>query len=435
MIEILSIISQFLVFLIIFSFPLTPQILNNSLKLKKTFTLIDAHSLNIFFFLYICLLLSFTNIDIKIFFKIYFAISVLFLFFNYKKLDLKFNNSNLFSFFLFLLLIFSIFFYIAQNLKLEQDGHFWLEKALIFLMVINSSLKDVSTNAEYPHLGSYIWAFFWKNSFLELEYFGRYFQIYFYIIAIFLIVNNFNLNINLKIFSILFIVLITFEPYLFAGYQEYLIFISLIIASKYMSMIDFKNKANLKIVFLTLFILYITCWFKDEGVVYFIIFSTLIILFLNKSLTTKFNFLLFILLLLLLQYYLQKYVIGIHGFPHNNLSTIITELFNIKLFLNKIFDIFLGMLISFIKYPLWLLILFSIFLCLIFNKKLEKLNKLLLYGLILNLGFIFILFLSFGQESYQWYIKVTLDRLLFQTSGFYILLIVFALKNLKIIYK
>ena len=140
-------------------------------------------------------------------------------------------------------------------------------------------------------------------------------------------------------------------------------------------------------------------------------------------------------LLLLLQYYLQKYVIGIHGFPHNNLSTIITELFNIKLFLNKIFDIFLGMLISFIKYPLWLLILFSIFLSLIFNKKLEKLKKLLLYGLILNLGFIFILFLSFGQESYQWYIKVTLDRLLFQTSGVEILLIVFALKNLKIIYK
>ena len=109
MIEILSIISQFLVFLIIFSFPLTPQILNNSLKLKKTFTLIDAHSLNIFFFLYICLLLSFTNIDIKIFFKIYFAISVLFLFFNYKKLDLNLIT-QIYSLFFILLLIFSIFF-------------------------------------------------------------------------------------------------------------------------------------------------------------------------------------------------------------------------------------------------------------------------------------------------------------------------------------
>lgn len=206
MTEALSIFLQLLIFLILFSFPFTPKFLNNSLNLKKTVNIIDAHTINIIFFLYVCLILSFTNIALETFFKGYLLLSIFFVFYNLKNLKLDLSNS--FIFFLFILIVFSIFVSIAQNLRLESDGHLWLEKVLIFFNGKDIKLiTTVPTHPEYPHLGSYIWAFFWKNSILELEYFGRFFQPYFYIISIFLIVNSLNFkNKNLKIFFILFLI-------------------------------------------------------------------------------------------------------------------------------------------------------------------------------------------------------------------------------------
>ena len=60
MIEIFSITCQLLVFLIIFSFPFNTDNLNNVLNLKKnTLNNLDAHSLNIIFFIYLCLIFFF----------------------------------------------------------------------------------------------------------------------------------------------------------------------------------------------------------------------------------------------------------------------------------------------------------------------------------------------------------------------------------------
>ena len=86
MIEIFSILCQLIIFITIFSFPFTPKILNNSIGSKKTFNIIDAHTINIIFFLYLSLLLSFTGINLIFFFKIYFVLAVVFILFNFKKL-------------------------------------------------------------------------------------------------------------------------------------------------------------------------------------------------------------------------------------------------------------------------------------------------------------------------------------------------------------
>ena len=53
--------------------------------------------------------------------------------------------------------------------------------------------------------------------------------------------------------------------------------------------------------------------------------------------------------------------------------------------------------------------------------------------LILNLAFIFVVFLGFSE--YEWYISVTLDRLLFQTSGLYLIFSFLLIKDLKIFQK
>jgi hypothetical protein len=78
----------------------------------------------------------------------------------------------------------------------------------------------------YPHLGSYIWAFFWKNSFLQLEYFGRFFYVFIFLVAIFSLVEQLNLTFSLieRLLFILFICYLSTNYFLFGGYQEYLLF-------------------------------------------------------------------------------------------------------------------------------------------------------------------------------------------------------------------
>jgi hypothetical protein len=434
MTEIFLIFFQFIIFLIIFSFPFTPKILNNTLKIKQiSFSQVDAHSINIVFFIYFCLICSFFNIDLKILFKIYLLLSLIFILFNFKGLNLSLKKIDFLVFLVFFLLVISVFFTIAQNLKLEWDGHFWIEKVLIFFNNDKiENLKNVAIHPHYPHLGSYIWAFFWKNSFLELEYFGRYFYVYFYVVAIFLIFNSINLsNKIIKLFIILFFLLITFETYLFSGYQEYLIFSSLVLASRFISLINFKTPINLKLIFLILLTLYTICWFKNEGIIYFLIFSILLILFLNFSIYTKISFLFFIIGLLLIQYFLQKYLIGIYDFPQKtSLLDVWTDLINFKILFTKLSKIFIHCLIAFIKYPLWLIIFISVFIQFFILKKIEINTKYFLFCLLFNLGFIVSIFFTF--KSFDFLLKVSLDRLLFQTSGFYISLILLSFNNLKL---
>ena len=53
---------------------------------------------------------------------------------------------------------------------LEQKKYY-LPKATAFFQ--NYFVEDLTKKTEYPYYPSYLWAFFWKNSFLSYEYFGR----------------------------------------------------------------------------------------------------------------------------------------------------------------------------------------------------------------------------------------------------------------------
>ncbi len=437
MIEILSIFSQFLIFLVIFSFPFNPKNLANTFKIKfSSISILDSHCINIIFFCYSALIFSFLNFDLKIIFKIYFLLSLIFIFLNFKNYSSYFKRSEIFVFLTFSLLVISIFFSVAQNLKLEWDGHHWLEKALVFFNGDDiEKLKDVARHPEYPHLSSYLWAFFWKNSFLELEYFGRYFHIYFYVITVFLIFNSLDLKKKqIKISLILFFILITYEPYLLAGYQEYLIFSTLIIATRYISLIDFKKFDNLRLIYLIIFILYLNSWFKDEGLIYFLIFSITLVCLLNISNLSKISFCFLILGLLILQFFLQKYFIGVYDFPQRtSLTDVFSEILNLNILLTKLSKILIHCFIAFIKYPLWLIIFVSIFFLFYSTKKFNPNTKYLLICLSINMLFILSIFLTF--KSFDFMLKVSLDRLLFQTSSFFIPLFLFLINNFKLFKK
>ena len=434
MIEISGIFIQVLIFLLIFSFPFTPELLGNFFGLKKTFNLVDSHCINIIFFCYTCLFFSFLNFDLRIFFKAYFFLSIIFFFFNIKNLKLVNKSKDLILFFIFFLLVISTFFSIGQNLKLEWDGHFWFEKVLVFFNGENiENLKNTKANPGYPHLGSYIWAFFWKNSLIQLEYFGRLFYVYFYFASIFLILNSLkNDNYYLKILLLFSFFILSYDPFLFGGYQEYLIFSCLIIASRYISLINFSKIGDLRLIFLILFILYINVWFKNEGLVYFLIFSILLILYLNISLNKKILFFIFIFSLIFLQYFLKENFIGFFQFFHSGeFSSYLPDDFtNFEIFLKKIIKIFYYMIIGFIKYPLWLLIFIGIIVQFLVLKNNSIINSYFLSTLLINL--FFIIFIFFAEKNLDFMLRVTLDRLLFQTSGFYLILFLLILSKIKI---
>ena len=89
--------------------------------------------------------------------------------------------------------------------------------------------------------------------------------------------------------------------------------------------------------------------------------------------------------------------------------------------------------ISFIKYPLWLIIFVSSILQLFFIKKLEIQIKYFLLCILFNLGFVTSIFFTF--ELFDFMLRVSLDRLMFQTSGFYIALIFLTYNNFKLFKK
>ena len=166
-------------------------------------------------------------------------------------------------------------------------------------------------------------------------------------------------------------------------------------------------------------------WFKDEGAFYFLIFGSLLVLFNKDSLRSKIALISIIILVMFTQHYLQKNIIGIYGFNVEFLGqNTINQLLDINLILMKSIAITKHIFIAFIKYPLWLLVIFA----LIFNKEKTYLSKYLTYAFILNILFIYAVYLH-DPGAQEFILSVTLDRVLFQTSGFYILAVILMLNK------
>ena len=439
MIEIVAIFLQFLIFIIIFSFPLNPRNLNKLIgNSGNSFNYIDCHVINIIIFANILLIISFFNFNLTHVFLAFFTISVIFLIKRKKEYFLILNKKNSFNFIFFFIFTISIFISTSYAPRLEWDGFHWIEKALVFFN--NSDIQNLKFSGmpEYPHLGGYIWAFFWKNSLLEYEYFGRFFYIYFYVISIFSIFNAVNFKSQNVIFITIFLlILITYDRYLFGGYQEYLIFSTLLVASRFIASVNFDKKIEHKKLLLILFITSTLMWFKDEGIFYFLIFGSLLIFTQNCKLNIKFFYFIGILFLIFTQHYLQKNIIGIYGFSTEFLSEkIINQILNFKVLVYKAILISKHIMISFIKYPLWIIIIVSFLFINIFQK--NSLIKYFFYALILNFIFIYAVYLndpspisnpSANELLYEFVLKVTIDRVMFQTSGFYILIFLLLLKK------
>ena len=186
MIELLGIFVSLLIFMGFSLFPFQVQYCEKVI-FKRENCLYDVFFLNLLINFSILFLISFTKINNFYYFIIILSGSVItnIYFFNKNKKNLiKYFNINFLFFIIFNLII---YFYIAKDPTLNWDGqNNWVFKAQNFFYDYNFfDLNEIKEANYYPHFGALIWGFFWKNSILHYEYFGRLIYVFVYLITIF----------------------------------------------------------------------------------------------------------------------------------------------------------------------------------------------------------------------------------------------------------
>ncbi len=421
--EIISIFSQILFILFIISFPVI--ILNNNSKSKFCeFSLIDKLCINLIFLINVLFFASILNINSKYILYLYLFLIIFLYFFNFKKINFKNIKIN-YYFLILLLFIILISIDIAHELYFAWDTKsFWFFKTLNFYQ--NQKFENLKNFpiSDWPHLGAYIWSFFWKFPFSGYEYFGRITYAFIYVLSIFSIVEIVKVHIYQKIILAILFISLTYNYEFFSGLQDILIFSFILIASKftyYFFEKRYKTKL-LELTFILLGIANILCWIKNEGLffIFFLIFCILIIKNLDlktKKLLITGSLTIFLIKIFILNYY------EIFNSDHF-IGSLDFKIFNLfeKM---KIISLYLSIYLT--QVPIYLITL-PILIYTSFKYKMKDITKFNLFFLILNLLFIYVAFLFKSSET-ELQVRFSLKRVLFETSGFYFLAIVIFINN------
>jgi len=417
--EISLIILQVIFIYLFFSNPIINEKILAKIINVKNFTNIDLIIFNTIIFLNIFILISAFSIDSTYFFYVYILLILLTLSKNFiGKIKINFSYKNL----IILFVVFILSLDLAYSLELGWDVQwFWYLKALNFYQDQNfSNLKNLPTNA-YPHLGPYIWGFFWKFPFNSFEYLGRIVYIFFYVLAIFSFSEILKIKKHLKYIFSLILILATYKYNLFNGDADVLIFIFLLFAAKFTYYLyqTEQKKNQLPLIFSLLGIANILFWVKYEAI-FFILFlvSSIIIFnkFINKRnkiiLITSF-FSLLLLKILILQL-LNMPIINDASFGFEK-----TIYFDFNEFYYRITKILFYIFAFLIESPIYLLTLPLMIISIKFLKA-DSLNKTILSFTFMFFGFtIFAYFFKVDQLEFQ--LRYSMREYLSAVSGVYLL--------------
>ena len=426
MIETLSIILHLLVITI---FCYAPNFVCSLIKSKKNLDIINRLEIGLIFNLFILLIFSFILRSGSNF--IYYLLTLVFLvnltfllkdlLANYKSKVLKINL--IFLLFIFLFFIFSID--LSNNLKIGWDAqNYWLIKKLVFTNGGDFFDLKNTPRDDYPYLGSFIWHIYSKFSFLGYEYFGRLFYLYLFLLSIFSIVSIIKTQVFEKIILIFILVFLIYKVELFNGYQEILNFSLLIFLTKILYEILTEKlpikKFNNKFIYLFILINSII-WIKSESTFLVIIFLFSLIIIKEINIKIKILMTLVFIFLILNKFYIFSFIDLSHEIQKGNY-----EYFQISNF----FD--------FVNFPRAILITKYIFIysfdniilpitmvCLLIMIKYDKKNIFILpFSLMFILGFGFFM-AAFLLTSFplEWLLWVSLNRIIFETNGLYVILV------------
>ena len=426
MIETLSIILHFLVITI---FCYAPNFVCLLIRDKKNPDIINRLEIGLVFNLFFLLIFSFilrsgSNL-IYLFSIIIFLMNFLFLL---KDLFASYQVKNLKINFIFLLLVFLFFIFsidLSNNLKLGWDAqNYWLAKKLVFTNGGDFFDLKNTPRDDYPYLGSFVWHIYSKFSLLGHEYFGRLFYLFLFLLSIFSTASIIKAKAFEKIILIFILVFLIYKVELFNGYQEILNFSLLILLTKiFYEILTEKlpiKKFNNRFIYLFILINSII-WIKSESTFLVIIFLFSIILIKEINFKIKIMMTLVFIFLLLNKFYIFSLIDLSHEIQKGNY-----EYFKMSNF----FD--------FINFPRAILTLKYIFfysldnmifpitmVCLLIMIKYDKKNIFILpfsFMFIIGFGFFMAAFLltSFPLE---WVLWVSMNRIIFETSGLYIILV------------
>jgi hypothetical protein len=420
MIEIFNIISQLLIIFLLFNFPLN---LKNIKKIKILYDLdfLEIISINLFIFLFVFLLISFFPMNFT-----YVILIILFL-----SLILNYNSLNYISKsisvndyrFIFIILLSSLVLSVSivSNLFLEWDGQVWINKAINFYenkSLFNLKILEIDIIKNYPHLGSLLWGIFWKISIINNEVFGRIIYVFIYVLSIAITVRKLSYQWVLQYIFFISFIFFTFDLYFFSGYQECLMFSMILILMNLF--FRFQNKFdNIFILLVSLMFFNLLSWVKNEGVVYFLIF---IILTLYRVKNYRILIVFSSVTLILARYAILNEISSNEtGLLSINLKNYL-NLLDLKQILLTLVLFFKYLIISFFKNTIWLFIIVLFILSLI-----AKTNNLKIFYFITFVSIFFLLgiYLNYyvlerNNLKNEWFISVTLSRLTYHISAFYI---------------
>ena len=304
----------------------------------------------------------------------------------------------------------------------------WFPKAISFYNDENlTEISKYSRHPEYPFFGSLSWAFFWKFFHLDKEYIGRFFYLLLFVISIFNFADIFKISILKKFLVSLILILLIYDYWHFRGYQEIIIFSLLFIISKYLYFIIAEKKTEIKYLSIILISSNLVIWTKNEGI-FFILFTYLLLtIFSVFNIKIKILNLILILFLITFRFFIYKTYNLEVGLQDNYDFVNLFSIFMKNLSLTNILLIFTNIIFTIIKFPIILIcLLFS--LIIIFSKLDHKKIMFVYIHLLINLSFIFAVYLSTSTDV-EWMIITGLNRVLFESSSLYLLFPLFYLKN------
>lgn len=429
MTEILAIFTQLLLFIFLSYFPVnkftTPEIYRS---LENSHY--NCFAMNIIFLFFIFLLASFSIVKLSSILYVLLVLYIFLFYLNYKNIYYELISKVNFSLKIFFLIINLFFFFnTSYNLELGWDAlNIWIFKVNNFYNGNNYFFlfSEDFTHKNYPHLGSYAWAFFWKNSLIQKEYLGRLFYDYIYLLSIFILIDSFKKISNFYKLIIVFIIITSAIYYQneFNGYQEYLLFSLLIFCGKLFLIINSEKKLKYtNFLFFGLILLTIIIpWIKNEGIFYSL-FIGLIFLLTNQSSFKKKTFIVAIAINIIIQIFIIKYFFSVNNIFQFSLDIDnLLKNFHYKELFLRLSSTTLYLLYASTKH---LLVLFNIVIIIyIIKKKIFLKNfKYFFIFFLLNLLFIYSIYL-YTPHDLIWHLQTSIRRLVFQTSGFYFLLFV-----------
>ena len=426
MIEILNSAYIFFLFICLNYFPI--NVYNQTFS-NKSF---NIKSLNLLINLNLLLILSLLPHNVLNHKYLITLIIISSLIFSYKNFIRKILEKNFFiENFVFLIIFIILSANILNNLYFEWDAQkfYFIKSSIFFQGGIFSDLKTFEFNHFHPHLGQYIWAFFGKIGFIENEVFGRLFYLLIYCFSLLYLSSQINYKNYLYLAIFILSILLTFEYKLFSGLQEIIIFALLIIVS--INLYNIYKKQSSLIDFLQcILISNILIWTKAEGFVYSLI---ILILLLFSPVNYKKKLFTNILILTLI---IVKYLI--YHITEFNLDPR-PDSYSLDYVLNLDFMTVLSKLKTIILFLIYyltineIMILNLIILTLIYFINYKDFNSIKFTYIFLLLNFIFLLgaYILTSLDA-EYYVRTTMDRLIFSTSGFYLISIIHFINFYKI---